>query len=104
QHDEYIREYRGKEYGETVCAYRQFAIFGIWADGSKKGPALPAIGFDRLKWLAGQAELTKYLKWYRAVDLPGFMNWVEAHPSYRPQAGLPPLVGAESSASLRGAA
>lgn len=90
-HDKYTREYNGKEHGNIVRVYRQFAIFGLWADGSEKGPALPAIELDQLKWLAGQKTLPKYLKWFRAQDPEGFANWLEHHPSYRSQAGLPPL-------------
>ncbi len=91
QHDQYIAEKDKRGHADIIRQYRQFAIFGLWADGSKTGPALAAMDAHTMKWIIGQGQFTKYLKWYRAVDPAGFAAWVEVHPSYRSQAGLPPL-------------
>lgn len=90
-HDAYIRDAGTFEYPDILRMYRQYAIFQVWADGTKLGPDLPAMRCDKLKWLTGQSQLTKYLKWYRVQDPDGFAAWIAANPNYRSQAGLPAL-------------
>lgn len=88
QHDAYIREYDGEPFGTYIRQLRQKAIFGLWADGTKKGPALPDlrdIGISKLKWLLGQANPCKFLKWYRLNDPAGWAAFVAANPQYASQ-------------------
>lgn len=85
QHETYTSEFDMKENGHLIRQFRQRAIFGMWADGSKTGPALPSMSVDQLKWMASQATEGKYLKWWRGVDPVAYHEWLETHPNYRTQ-------------------
>lgn len=88
QHDAYIHAHDGKQFCRFVRQLRQKAIFGLWADGSKQGPALPDVrdvGIETMKWLLAQATPNKYLKWFRQNDPAGWAAFLAANPRYGSQ-------------------
>ena len=71
QHAGYIHEFTDKnaQFTAVIRASRYKAVYGVWPDGSKTGPVIPkGLTPDQLKRLYGQAQMTKYLKWFRLID------------------------------------
>lgn len=83
QHEAYTSEFDGQELGEFIRQFRQKAVYGMWPDGSKNGPALPSMSIEQLKRLVAQSTEMKYLKWFRGSDPVGYAKWLETHPTYR---------------------